>query len=101
MPPGWKSAAATSTASLTIMWWVGVAAAALLVVWVSGLVAVLTNADRYRNANQLVWVLVVLLAGPIGAALYFALGRQRRSVEAAGPAGRAERSYAIGHPFDS
>jgi len=49
----------------------------LALVWLCALVAVLTNPDRYRNGSQLIWVLVLLLTGPVGALLYLALGPVR------------------------
>lgn len=47
---------------------------ALAILWLVSLVQVLTNADRYRNASQLIWVLVLLLTGPIGAIAFQILG---------------------------
>ena len=47
---------------------------AIASLWLISLVEVLTNADRYRNGTQLIWVLVLLVSGPIGAVLYQSLG---------------------------
>jgi hypothetical protein len=60
----------------------GVAAAvlvggALAILWLISLVSVLTNDGRYKNGSQLIWVLVLLLSGPIGAVLYQCLGPLR------------------------
>lgn len=56
-----------------------IAVIALLVVaaalWISALVSVLLRGDDFERGSQLVWALVILLAGPVGAVLYFSLAR--------------------------
>ncbi len=45
-------------------------------VWVMALISVLTRGDDFEVGSRLLWTLVILLAGPIGAALYFVLTRE-------------------------
>ena len=33
---------------------------------------------QFRNNDKLIWVLVVLLAGPLGAILYYVIGRKQK-----------------------
>ncbi|MCC5946986.1 MAG: PLDc N-terminal domain-containing protein [Nitriliruptoraceae bacterium] len=50
------------------------------VVWVYALIDVIRTPDeRYRVGTQLIWVLVVLFAHIIGAIIYLAVGRPRRT----------------------
>ncbi|MHB1928539.1 MAG: PLDc N-terminal domain-containing protein [Acidimicrobiales bacterium] len=79
---------------------VALGAGVVLVFWLACLVAVLVNPDRYRNGTQLIWVLVVLLAGPLGGLLYLLLGRAGRRVDREPPPPRAARGDAIRHPWD-
>jgi hypothetical protein len=79
---------------------VGVAAL-LFAYWLVSLISVLKNPDRYRNATQLIWVLVILFAGPLGALLYQCLGPVR-TVSAGPPEvvpDRRARSEAIANPW--
>jgi hypothetical protein len=54
---------------------VGVVMLALFAVWVAALIEVINTPDGYSAGSQLVWVLVLLLGGPIGLLLYGLLGR--------------------------
>jgi hypothetical protein len=48
---------------------------ALLALWIFTLVNIIRTPDgSYRAGNQVVWLLVVILTGPIGVALYWVLG---------------------------
>ena len=47
----------------------------ILIVTFWALIDILRN-DFRGNNTKLIWVLVVLLAGPLGAILYFVIGRQ-------------------------
>jgi hypothetical protein len=81
--------------------WVVSAATLLFAFWLVSLMSVLKNPNRYRNATQLIWVLVILLAGPLGALLYQCLGPVR-TVEARKPEAvpdRRARSEAIANPW--
>jgi hypothetical protein len=49
----------------------------LAILWIASLISVITNPGNYRNGTQLIWVLVLLLLGPIGALLYQSLGAVR------------------------
>jgi hypothetical protein len=60
---------------MSLLFVVGVAMLALFAVWVAALVEVINTADGYPAGSQLVWVLVLLLGGPIGLILYGLLGR--------------------------
>jgi hypothetical protein len=48
-----------------------------LALWVWALVDAIQVRDdaMYRNGNKLIWVLVIVLAGVIGAIVYLAVGR--------------------------
>ena len=72
---------------------------ALAVVWVAALVSVLTRADAYASGSQLLWTLVVLLAGPVGAVLYFVLAREVRVTEIEPIPDRRSRARAIADPW--
>lgn len=74
-----------------------VVAQAVVTLW--ALIAVLLNNDRYRNGNQLVWVVVVLLAGVVGALLYVLIGRQPWEVVSEAVPGRRQRLAAIRDPW--
>lgn len=52
----------------------------LLILWVSAMVSALKVEDdsMYQTGNKLIWVLVILFAGPIGALLYWAMGKPER-----------------------
>lgn len=54
----------------------------LLALWIWALVSAVSVEDdsMYQTGNKLIWVLVILLAGPIGALIYWAIGKpeQRR-----------------------
>jgi hypothetical protein len=58
-----------------------------LAVWVWAIVDVVKVPDdsMFKAGNKLVWVLIVVLAGAIGAIIYLAVGRPSTSVRAAGP----------------
>jgi len=86
---------------VTAGWVVVIIIVALLsVLWLTSMVSVLTNPDRYRNGSQLVWVLVLLLAGPVGAILYQCLGPVR--VEVHEPhLDRKARSRAMADPWST
>lgn len=48
---------------------------ALLAIWIFTLANIIRTPDgSYRVGNQIVWLLVVILTGPIGVALYWILG---------------------------
>lgn len=49
----------------------------LLILWVSALVSAIRVEDEgmYQTGNKLIWVLVILFAGPIGALVYWAIGK--------------------------
>ncbi len=53
---------------------------ALLILWVWALVNAISVEDdsMYQTGNKLIWVLVILFAGPIGALLYWAMGKPER-----------------------
>jgi hypothetical protein len=70
----------------------------LSVLWLVSMVAVLTNPDRYRNGSQMIWLLVLLLSGPIGAVLYLCLGPARVEHYESVPDRRARRD-AIANPW--
>ncbi|HEY2826555.1 MAG TPA: PLDc N-terminal domain-containing protein [Pirellulales bacterium] len=52
---------------------------AAIVFWVLMLIDCLTN-PRLVGTDKLVWVLVIIFLHVLGAALYFAIGRQQRVV---------------------
>src|SRR5580658_883616 len=81
----------------------GVALLALAVLWLMSLVDVLTTPGGYRNGTQLIWVLVLLLSGPVGAVLYRCLGPDRvhRDRDDKPPSGRRARKDAIADPWSS
>jgi hypothetical protein len=58
-----------------------------LVLWIGALVDAIQVPDdsMYASGTKLVWVLVILLTGFIGAIIYFAVGRPRRGGSAPGP----------------
>ncbi len=72
-----------------------------IVVWVAALACVLVRGDSYEGASQLVWALVVLLAGPVGAVLYFLLARRNLSTRPPREPipDRQHRAEAITHPW--
>ncbi len=76
-----------------------VVAQGVVTLW--ALVAVLLNNDRYRNGNQLVWVVVVLLTGVIGALLYVLIGRQPWEVVREAVPRRRQRLDAIRDPWSA
>lgn len=39
----------------------------------------LTNRSRFRSLNKVLWVLIVIVVTPVGAILWFLLGKTRRS----------------------
>jgi hypothetical protein len=47
----------------------------LLVLWIWALVKVLQKSDEagYHTGNQLIWILLLVFLGPLGAALYYFL----------------------------
>jgi Phospholipase_D-nuclease N-terminal len=57
----------------------------VLVIW--GLVDAIKVPDdsMYKAGNKLIWVLVILLAGFVGATVYFAVGRPSSETRAVGP----------------
>jgi hypothetical protein len=62
---------------------------AMTVVWIWALVDALRVPDdsMYRTGTKLVWVLVIVLTGAIGALIYLAIGRPANPAAAApGPA---------------
>jgi hypothetical protein len=80
----------------------GVALLALAVLWLVSLVDVLTTPDGYRNGTQLIWVLVLLLSGPVGAVLYQCLGPDRVHLDPDReplPPGHRARRQAIADPW--
>jgi uncharacterized membrane protein len=56
--------------SLTFIFFIG-----LLVLWIWALVKVLQKSDEagYHTGNQLIWILLLIFLGPVGAALYYFL----------------------------
>jgi len=76
---------------------------ALLVVaaalWISALVSVLLRGDDFERGSQLVWALVILLAGPVGAVLYFSLGRPVQVQDHEPIPDRRQRTQAIAEPW--
>jgi hypothetical protein len=81
----------------------GVVFLALGLLWLVSLLDVLTTPGGYRNGTQLIWVLVLLLSGPVGAALYQCLGPDRvhRDLDDKPPPGRRARKDAIADPWSS
>ncbi|HEX2032170.1 MAG TPA: PLDc N-terminal domain-containing protein [Actinomycetota bacterium] len=53
----------------------------LLALWIWALVSAISVEDdsMYQTGNKLIWVLVILLAGPIGALIYWAIGKPVRA----------------------
>jgi len=78
---------------------IGIVCLVFAVLWLVSMVEVLTNDSRYRNATQLVWVLVLLLSGPVGAVLYQWLGPDRPHADDRPPPGRQARLDAITDPW--
>lgn len=80
-----------------------IAVIALLVVaaalWISALVSVLLRGDDFERGSQLVWALVILLAGPVGAVLYFSLGRPVQVQDHEPIPDRRQRTQAIAEPW--
>ena len=85
----------------TITVLLGVVVLALAALWLMSLVDVLTKPDHYRNGTQLIWVLVLLLSGPVGAVLYQWLGPVRLHVlvDDTPPPDRRARREAIANPW--
>jgi hypothetical protein len=52
----------------------------LLALWVWALAHAIRVEDdsMYQTGNKLIWVLVIVLTGPIGALLYWAMGKPER-----------------------
>ncbi|MGH9121000.1 MAG: hypothetical protein ACRDYC_03510, partial [Acidimicrobiales bacterium] len=71
----------------------------VFVLWVSALVSVLTFQGRYIAGSQLIWILVVLLGGPIGAVLYFLMARDRRYEPREALPDRRRRVHEIADPW--
>lgn len=67
--------------------------------WVTALVSVLSRADHFENGSQLVWTLVILLAGPVGAVLYFVLARGAPARDWEPIPDRRQRREAIADPW--
>jgi len=74
-------------------------AAAAAILWISALVSVLLHDRPFRHATQLIWILVVILAGPVGALLYFLLGREGGPVYVEPVPDRQGRADAIADPW--
>jgi Phospholipase_D-nuclease N-terminal len=66
---------------------VSVVAIASFVVWIWALVDAVKVPDdsMYKNGNKLVWILVIVLAGVIGAIVYLVVGRPSPGARAASP----------------
>lgn len=59
----------------------GVLAVALTVLWVWALVDVVKTPDaRFKLGNTLVWVIIIAVAGWLGAIIYVLVGRPARSL---------------------
>jgi hypothetical protein len=71
--------------SLFVIFWLFFIANIVLVIW--GLVDAIKVPDdsMYKAGNKLIWVLVILLAGFVGAIVYFAVGRPSSKTRAVGP----------------
>ncbi|MDA8286809.1 MAG: PLD nuclease N-terminal domain-containing protein [Actinomycetota bacterium] len=68
-------------------------------VWFTALISVLTRNDDYELGSQLLWTLVILFAGPIGAVLYFVLTRESHLIAREPVPDRRRRAEAIAHPW--
>ena len=62
-----------------------VLAIAMFVFWAVSLVEVIQTPNGYATGSQLVWLLVLLLGGPIGLILYRLIGRPLTAGRPAGP----------------
>jgi hypothetical protein len=69
------------------------------VLWISALVSLLTSDEDFERGSQLVWLLAILLAGPVGAVLYFLLGRQPRTEDLEPVPDRRRRTESIADPW--
>ena len=58
-----------------LMFWLFFIANIVLVVWALVDAIRVPDESMYRAGNKLIWVLVILFAGFIGAIIYFAMGR--------------------------
>lgn len=48
---------------------------ALIILWAYTIATIVKTPDyRYRTGNQLVWLLVVILAAPVGVPLFYIMG---------------------------
>lgn len=75
----------SSGAPLLIVLALGLAA---VVFWIWAIVDVVKVPDdsMFKAGNKLIWVLVIVLAGVIGAIIYFVVGRPEPGAQAAGRA---------------
>ncbi|MDA8061008.1 MAG: PLDc N-terminal domain-containing protein [Actinomycetota bacterium] len=69
--------------------------------WISALVSVLVHRDEPERGSQLLWTLVILIAGPVGATLYFLLARRAPEVPREAIPDRRRRVQAIAEPWSS
>jgi hypothetical protein len=69
------------------------------VLWISALVSVLIRGDDFERGSQLLWALVILLAGPVGAVLYFSLARHALVQDLEPIPDRRQRTQAIAEPW--
>jgi hypothetical protein len=70
-----------------------------VLLWLTGLAGVLTNAAGYRYGSKPAWTLAVLLTGPPGAAIYLALGSVRRPATTEPRLDRRSMAAAIANPW--
>jgi hypothetical protein len=72
--------------SLFVIFWLFFILNIVLVIWALVDAIRVPEDSMYKAGNKLIWVLVILLAGFVGAIVYFAVGRPSSSrVRAVGP----------------
>lgn len=69
----------------------GVFAVAGLILWIWALVDAIRVPDEsmFQSGNRLIWVIVIVLTGFIGAIIYLVVGRPTDAVRARGPIPRS------------
>ena len=61
--------------SLSVIFWLFFIANLVLVIWALIDAIKVPDDSMYKAGNKLIWVLVILLGGFVGAIVYFAVGR--------------------------